>query len=153
MNSFSCILSYNYYDYKFCSLLKDGKGNNLHESTLVRQSLYFCLFFLLLLSLTVATLVRLDSSQGLSLVDQNGYKRVLGKDGTFCYKLLGLGWVSFILAWIINICFYAIHPSIGTYLWDPIYIISIVVYFDQLMSIPHSCTKRCSSTFSDTSLI
>ena len=133
--------------------MKDRKKERLHESTLVRQSLYFCLFFLLLLSLTVATLVRLDSSQGLSLVDQNGYKRVLGKDGTFCYKLLGLGWVSFILAWIINICFYAIHPSIGTYLWDPIYIISIVVYFDQLMSIPHSCTKRCSSTFSDTSLI
>ena len=151
MNSLSCVLSYNYYDYK--ALLRNKTKNLLHESTLVRQSLYFCLFFLLLLSLTVATLVRLDSSQGLSLVDQNGYKRVLGKDGTFCYKLLGLGWVSFILAWIINICFYAIHPSIGTYLWDPIYIISIVVYFDQLMSIPHSCTKRCSSTLSDTSLI
>ena len=153
MNSLSCILSYNYYDYKFCSLLKDGKSKVLHESTLVRQSLYFCLFFLLLLSLTVATLLRLDPSQGLSLVDQYGHRRVLGEDGTFCYKLLGQGWVSFILAWIINICFYAIHPSIGTYLWDPIYIISIVVYFDQLMSIPHSCTKRCSSTFSDTSLI
>ena len=111
MNSLSCVLSYNYYDYK--ALLKDGKKKVLHESTLVRQSLYFCLFFLLLLSLTVATLVRLDSSQGLSLVDQNGYKRVLGKDGTFCYKLLGLGWVSFILAWIINICLYAIHPSKG----------------------------------------
>ena len=109
MNSLSCVLSYNYYDYK--ALLKEGKKKRLHESTLVRQSLYFCLFFLLLLSLTVSTLVRLDPTQGLVLVDQFGYRRVLGVDGTFCYKLLGLGWGSFILAWIINIAFYAIHPS------------------------------------------
>ena len=118
MNSLSCILSYNYYDYKFCSLLKDGKSKVLHESTLVRQSLYFCLFFLLLLSLTVATLLRLDPSQGLSLVDQYGHRRVLGEDGTFCYKLLGQGWVSFILAWIINIGFYAIHPSRGRHFFQ-----------------------------------
>ena len=109
LNSLSCVLSYNYYDYK--ALLKDGKKKVLHESTLVRQSLYFCLFFILLLSLTVATLVSMDHTKGLTLVDQRGYKEVL--TATFCYKLLGIGWGSFILAWIINICLYAIHPSKG----------------------------------------
>ena len=109
LNSLSCVLSYNYYDYK--ALLKDGKKKVLHESTLVRQSLYFCLFFILLLSLTVATLVSLDPDQGFTLVDQDGNRNVLA--ATFCYKLLGIGWGSFILAWIINICLYAIHPSKG----------------------------------------
>ena len=111
LNSLSCVLSYNYYDYK--ALLKDGKKKVLHESTLVRQSLYFSLFFILLLSLTVATLVRLDPDQDFTLVDHRGFGQVLGKDGSFCYKLLGIGWGSFILAWIINICLYAIHPSKG----------------------------------------
>ena len=109
LNSLSCVLSYNYYDYK--ALLKDGKKKVLHESTLVRQSLYFCLFVGLLGSLTVLTLVRLDATQGLALVDQHGNKEVL--EASFCYKLLGIGWGSFILAWIINICLYAIHPSKG----------------------------------------
>ena len=109
MNSLSCVLSYNYYDYK--ALLKNKTKNLLHESTLVRQTLYFCLFFLLLASLTVATLLSLDPSKGLTLVDQHGIRRELGEDGTFCYHLLGLGWAAFMLAWIINIGFYAIHPS------------------------------------------
>ena len=113
LNSLSCVLSYNYYDYKALLKDQDGKKKVLHESTLVRQSLYFCLFFILLLSLTVATLISLEHNEGLKLVDQFGYSRVLGKDGTFCYKLLGIGWGSFILAWIINICLYAIHPSKG----------------------------------------
>ena len=111
MNSLSCVLSYNYYDYK--ALLKEGRKKRLHESTLVRQTLYFILFFLLLLGLTVATLHRLDHYKGLTLVDQHGLRRVLGEDGTFCYKLLGLGWVSFILAWITSIGFYCVHPSKG----------------------------------------
>ena len=110
LNSLSCVLSYNYYDYK--ALLKDeGKKKVLHESTLVRQTLYFCLFFILLLSLTLVTLVSLDHTKGFVLVDQFGRSQDLG--ATFCYKLLGIGWGSFILAWIINICFYAIHPSKG----------------------------------------
>ena len=109
LNSLSCVLSYNYYDYK--ALLKEGRKRRLHESTLVRQTLYFCLFFILLLGLTVDTLVTLDSTQGLALVDQVGNTKVL--TAAFCYKLLGIGWGSFILAWIINICLYAIHPSKG----------------------------------------
>ena len=110
LNSLSCVLSYNYYDYK--ALLKnEGNKERLHESTLVRQILYFCLFFILLLSLTVVTLVRLDHTQGLTLVDQFGQSEVLG--ATFFYKMLGIGWGSFLLAWIINICLYAIHPSKG----------------------------------------
>ena len=112
MNSLSCILSYNYYDYKFCSLLKDGKSKVLHESTLVRQSLYFCLFFLLLLTLTVATLYSLNSTKGLTLVDQYGKNTVL-EPTIFCSVVLGVGWGSFIGAWVINICFYAMHPSTG----------------------------------------
>ena len=119
LNSLSCVLSYNYYDYNGLlhdSKKKDGKDKVntkkvLHESTLVRQILYFCLFFILLLSLTVATLVRLDPAQGFPLVDQKGTRKVMA--ATFCYKLLGIGWGSFILAWIINICLYAIHPSKG----------------------------------------
>ena len=110
LNSLSCVLSYNYYDYK--ALLKnDGKKKVLHESTLVRQTLYFCLFFILLLSLTVVTLVSLDDTQSITLVDHSGDSKVL--EATFYYKLLGIGWASFILAWIINICLYAIHPSKG----------------------------------------
>ena len=122
LNSLSCVLSYNYYDYKALlkvgksrqiGQMKEGKGKVLHESTLVRQSLYFCLYFLLLLCLTVATLLRLRlvTTQDLSLLDHNNNRRVLGV--TFCYKLLGIGWASFFLAWIINICLYAIHPSRG----------------------------------------
>ena len=109
MNSLSCVLSYNYYDYK--ALLRNKTKNLLHESTLVRQTLYFCLFFFLLLILTVATIVSPDSNKGLTMVDQYGYRRELGQDGALCYQLLALGWASFILAWIINIAFYAIHPS------------------------------------------
>ena len=109
MNSLSCVLSYNYYDYK--ALLRNKTKNLLHESTMVRQTLYFCLFFFLLLILTVATIVSPNSKKGLNLVDQYGYRRELGKDGALCYQLLALGWASFILAWIINIGFYAIHPS------------------------------------------
>ena len=118
LNSLSCVLSYNYYDYK--ALLKeDGKKKVLHESTLVRQTLYFCLFFILLLSLTVATLVSMDHTKGLTLVDQFGKRKVL--TATFCYKLLGIGWASFILAWIINIVFYCVHPSkVSHYLGDDI---------------------------------
>ena len=121
LNSLSCVLSYNYYDYNGLlhdSKKKDGKDKVntkkvLHESTLVRQILYFCLFFILLLSLTVATLVSMNHNQGFTLVDHRGFGQVLGEDGSFCYKLLGIGWGSLILAWLINICFYAIHPSKG----------------------------------------
>ena len=117
MNSLSCVLSYNYYDYaallRRTDKAKEGKKEVLHESTLVRQTLYFCLFFILLLGLTVDSLVRLDPTQGLALVDQRGYRQVLGEDGTFCYKLLAIGWGCFILAWITNIVFYCVHPSKG----------------------------------------
>ena len=65
LNSLSCVLSYNYYDYK--ALLKDGKKKVLHESTLVRQSLYFCLFFLLLLGLTVATMIRPNPTREITI--------------------------------------------------------------------------------------
>ena len=110
LNSLSCVLPYNYYDYK--ALLKDGKKKVLHESTLVRQSLYFCLFILLLLGLTVATLIRPNPTKVISLVDQYGNNTVV-EATSFCSVLLGVGWGSFILSWIINICFYAIHPSKG----------------------------------------
>ena len=110
LNSLSCVLSYNYYDYK--ALLKDGKKKVLHESTLVRQSLYFCLFFLLLLGLTVATMIRPNPTKVISLVDQYGNNTVV-EATFFCSVLLGVGWGSFILSWIINICYYAIHPSKG----------------------------------------
>ena len=146
MNSLSCVLSYNYYDYKALLKNKDGKVGRkkvLHESTLVRQSLYFCLFFLLLLSLTVATLISLVTTRGLTLVDQFGYSRVLGEDGTFCYKLLGIGWGSFLLAWIINIVFYCVHPSKG--ISEIILVFSIYVSISQLMSFPSTSTERCSS--------
>ena len=109
LNSLSCVLSYNYYDYK--AILKDGKKKVLHESTLVRQSLYFLLFFLLLLGLTLHTLYTLDNTQEFSLVDPNGNRSVLG--ATICYNLLKIGWGSFMGAWVINICFYAMHPSKG----------------------------------------
>ena len=109
LNSLSCILSYNYYDYK--AILKDGKKKVLHESTLVRQSLYFCLFFFLLLGLTLHTLVTLDNTQGFILVDPHGNRSIL--TATICYNLLWTGWGSFIGAWLINIGFYFIHPSAG----------------------------------------
>ena len=86
LNSLSCVLSYNYYDYNGLlhdSKKKDGKDKVntkkvLHESTLVRQILYFCLVFILLLTLTVATLVRLDLEQDFPLEDQDGNKKCPG---------------------------------------------------------------------------
>ena len=108
LNSLSCILSYNYYDYK--AILKDGKKKVLHQSTIFRQTTYFFNFSMVLMGLTVHTLYN-DNIQRFCLVDKYGYRRFLG--ATFCYKVLGIGWGSFIGAWIINICFYAIHPSKG----------------------------------------
>ena len=109
LNSLSCVLSYNYYDYK--ALLKDGKKKVLHESTLVRQSLYYSAFFGVLLSLTLE-IDKLNPTNVISLVDQYGNNTVV-EATFFCSVLLGVGWGSFILSWIINICFYAIHPSKG----------------------------------------
>ena len=45
MNSYSCVLNYNNIDYQ--AMLDKEKNKKFHESTLIRQFLYFLIFFLL----------------------------------------------------------------------------------------------------------
>ena len=49
MNSYSCVLNYNQIDYQ--ALLDEEKKNNkkYHESTMIRQAVYFLIFFLMFL--------------------------------------------------------------------------------------------------------
>ena len=47
MNSYSCVLNYNNIDYQ--AMLDKEKNKKFHESTLIRQFLYFLIFFLLFL--------------------------------------------------------------------------------------------------------
>ena len=58
-----------------------------------------------------------DGWTSLMLASQNGHLEVVKYlqvlKAAFFYNLLGIGWASFVLAWIINICLYAIHPSKG----------------------------------------
>ena len=51
MNSYSCVLNYNQIDYQ-AMLDKKGKKNmkeKYHESTLIRQIVYFLIFFIMFL--------------------------------------------------------------------------------------------------------
>ena len=51
MNSYSCVLNYNQIDYQ-AMLHKKGKKNmkeKYHESTLIRQIVYFLIFFIMFL--------------------------------------------------------------------------------------------------------
>ena len=50
MNSYSCVLTYNQIDYQ--ALLeeeKNKKNKKYHESTLIRQIVYFLIFFIMFL--------------------------------------------------------------------------------------------------------
>ena len=47
MNSYSCILNYSQMDYQ--AMLDEEKKKKYHESTLIRQIIYFLIFFLMFL--------------------------------------------------------------------------------------------------------
>jgi len=106
LNSFSSILSYNSFDIQ--KLMGDNlEKKYLHESSFFKQFLYFLIFAFLHLGLTLATL--LNITDNMKLIDVNGVKHEFKSD--HIYMMLKVGWIFFLLAWILNIIYYKLHPS------------------------------------------
>ena len=49
MNSYSCVLNYNQIDYQAMLDEQKKKDKKYHESTLIRQIIYFLIFFIMFL--------------------------------------------------------------------------------------------------------
>ena len=49
MNSYSCVLNYNQIDYQAMLDEEKGKIGKYHESTMMRQIVYFLIFFIMFL--------------------------------------------------------------------------------------------------------
>ena len=58
-------------------------------------------------SLTIATWINM--SDDMKLIDVNGFSHKL--TSFHVHMMMLTGWLSFILAWIMNILYYKIHPS------------------------------------------
>ena len=104
-------------------MLKEKKkaDKKSHESTLMRQIVYFLIFFILFLryknkhskvililySLTIDTQLR--TREGMSIKDVHGNPHKFTKN--HLDVMIGVGWACFIVSWMVNIAYYKFHPS------------------------------------------
>ena len=121
MNSYSSVLHYNHFDYRAMLEEKKKAEKKSHESTLMRQIVYFLIFFILFLryknkhskvililySLTTDTQLR--TREGMSIKDVHGNPHKFTKN--HLDVMIGVGWACFILSWMVNIAYYKFHPS------------------------------------------
>jgi len=106
LNSMNSVLSFNNLNLNFI-LGKKTKDEHLHESSFLKQTLYYLLFFCFKVGFTVSTL--LNVSDKMVLVDVNGRKIELIHQDVFW--ILGTGWIASFLALVLNFVYYNLHPS------------------------------------------
>ena len=122
------MISYNNFDFepifgKKKNGSSDEKENVGHESTFMKQTLYFLITLVLnvmwvdtddnisycsifaVFRLTVLTLASV-TPEGMILVDRNGIHRELTE--TQVTNMVIIGWVAFFLSWIMNILYYKV---------------------------------------------
>jgi len=77
----------------------------------MKQTVYVTLSAVALLVFTFLTVIEAKKSEQdkISIYDVNGQKRDLSHQAL--YNFLIVGWVSYIVAVICNISYYAVHPS------------------------------------------
>lgn len=106
------MLSYNNFDFAPIYGKKkestNEKQNVGHESTFMKQTLYFLITLVLNVILTVETLASV-TPDGMTLVDLNGIPRELTQ--TQVSNMVIIGWVTFFSSWMANILYYKVHPS------------------------------------------
>merc|ERR1712032_724682 len=99
-----------YINFNFDPALKKLRGSKRtvgHKPTFVKQTIYFLMFFVLNLGLSIAT--ELSMKEDMKLIDINGIPHPLspGQVGV----MMAIGWICFLLSWAFNALFYKLHPS------------------------------------------
>jgi len=111
LNSLSSVLSYNNFDFEPIFSKKEEKSKARkkirHEPTVVKQTIYFLIMTSLNLGLTIATLESMTPN--MRLIDVNGFPHELTEHQV--KMMITIGWLTFLAAWVMNICFYKTHPS------------------------------------------
>ena len=94
-----------------------------HESTFIKQALYFLLFSALnigyrviksssifsRISFRLTVSIEASLSDSMSLIDLNGNPHPLTKFQV--RMMIMIGWLAFLLAGLMNVLFYKVHPS------------------------------------------
>jgi len=110
LNSFGSILSYNYYDFRSIFHAKKEK-KYLHETSLVRQIIFLCLFTLLFISLTLWAVVLISTQTSDEMTIRDQYGTPVSVPLSTVQWMLVVGWISHFIAVLLSVVYYASHPS------------------------------------------
>ena len=80
-----------------------------HESSFIKQFVYFFVLYIINTGLTVSTFVNMDHSKALNLTDVNGMEHAI--EPYHICVMLALGWTCFFSSYVMNFIYYKIHPS------------------------------------------
>jgi len=107
LNSYSSTLSLNQVDIdRFLNFGKSRSRN--HQSSFVKQLCYYIIVFIIQISLTLVTLLN-TPLEGITMVDKYGRTYIFTT--SIVAITLAIGWAAFVLAMILNLLYYVLHPS------------------------------------------
>ena len=92
------------------NMMDPKREKRSHQSKFVKQFCYYTIIFILQISLTLYSVVTVATTkEDIVMMDTVGRTYIFTPSQVFI--TLGVGWAAFVLALILNILYYVLHPS------------------------------------------